>query len=102
MSAVVCRADSGRWLFHCPGCGSAHFFDSRWTFNGDVEKPTFRASLLIHHAMHARHAEDGTVETFERPRCHSFVTDGNIEFLADSTHALSGKTVPLPPWSDVP
>lgn len=23
---------------------------------------------------------------------------GNIEFLADCTHALAGKTVPLPDW----
>jgi hypothetical protein len=30
------------------------------------------------------------------PRCHSFVTDGRIQFLSDSTHALAGQTVDLP------
>jgi hypothetical protein len=28
--------------------------------------------------------------------CHSFVRDGRIEFLSDSTHHLSGQTVELP------
>lgn len=28
--------------------------------------------------------------------CHSFITDGNIQFLADCTHELAGKTIPLP------
>jgi hypothetical protein len=28
--------------------------------------------------------------------CHFFVTDGEIEFCGDSTHALSGKNVQLP------
>ena len=28
--------------------------------------------------------------------CHSFVTDGRIQFLADSNHALAGQTVDLP------
>jgi len=28
--------------------------------------------------------------------CHSYVTDGRIQFLADCTHALAGLTVDLP------
>ncbi|MCZ4340562.1 hypothetical protein O4H52_03015 [Sphingomonadaceae bacterium G21617-S1] len=30
--------------------------------------------------------------------CHSFVRNGQIEFLSDCTHALAGQTVPLPPF----
>ena len=30
--------------------------------------------------------------------CHSFVTDGLIQFLGDCTHALAGQTVDMPPW----
>ena len=33
-------------------------------------------------------------------RCHSFVTDGRIQFLSDSTHVLAGQTVDLPPIAD--
>ena len=29
-------------------------------------------------------------------RCHSFVRDGKIRFLADSYHELAGQTVDLP------
>lgn len=32
------------------------------------------------------------------PQCHSFVTNGQIQFLSDSTHALSGQTVDLQDW----
>jgi len=81
------------WAIHCPGCDDVHVFDGRWTFNGDVDKPTFRASLIVHPV----NDPDGTVV---QPRCHSFVTDGRIEFLGDCTHALVGKTFDLPAWRD--
>lgn len=102
------EAGSGRDLgdyvwFWCPGCKGYHRARVRmpdnptpqevadqqanrqglWTWNWDQEKPTIRASILL---------------GVERPgeRCHSFVTNGNIEFCSDSEHELSGKTVELP------
>lgn len=33
-------------------------------------------------------------------RCHSFVRNGQWQFLEDSTHALAGQTVPLEPLPD--
>lgn len=43
-----------RYLFHCPGCNGGHVFEVRtdggspsWSFNGDLERPTFGPSLLI-------------------------------------------------------
>jgi hypothetical protein len=30
--------------------------------------------------------------------CHSFVTDGRIQFLNDCTHPLAGQTVDIPEW----
>jgi len=53
-----------------------------WTWNGSYDSPTFTPSLLINKN------NDGGY-----PRCHSFVTNGQIEFLADCTHTLAGKTV---------
>lgn len=78
----------GSFMFHCPGCEHAHIFDTVrkiytngvWTFNGDREKPTFRPSLLV--------TSPGFV-------CHSFVTDGQIQFLGDCTHHLAGVTVAM-------
>lgn len=70
------------WLIQCPGCGNCHMFDSRWTFNGDFDKPTFSPSMLVGQ------------DTPER-LCHSFVTDGKIQFLSDCAHELAGQTVDL-------
>jgi hypothetical protein len=71
--------------FFCPGCQRVHLFDTRWSFNGSLEAPTFSPSLLC----------DGN--TPER-RCHSFVTGGRIQFLGDCHHALAGQTVEIPDW----
>lgn len=78
--------------FHCPGCGYAHYLPVRptenrpsWDFNGDYDNPTFSPSILM-----------TTTYNGEDVRCHSFVTDGKIQFLSDCTHALAGQTIELP------
>ena len=59
-----------------------------WDFNGNFDKPTFTPSIKV----------EGYNDDSKPFVCHSFVTDGNIQFLPDSTHALAGKTVPLEPF----
>jgi len=56
----------------------------KWTFNGSEDRPTLAPSLLT------RFTYDGREVV-----CHSFVRDGNIEFLGDCTHSLRGQTLPL-------
>lgn len=86
-------------VFHCPACkyghnvlvnaegtNTAHF----WGWNGSLALPTFTPSILV------RGNEFGGTS----PRCHSFVTDGKIQFLSDCTHDLRGQTVDLPDWDD--
>ncbi len=90
MKAIELHDTTGKhagWLVECPACGFGHLFDQRWTFNGDQDRPTFRASMLVYANPEA---------TPPRGRCHSYVTDGRIQFLDDSTHALAGQTVDLP------
>lgn len=77
------NGNHGGWVIACPACGYWHLFDSRWTFNGNEEAPTFRPSMLVNGM--------GDVK-----RCHSFVTDGKIEFLSDCDHGLANTTVDLP------
>ena len=72
----------GGVMIYCPGCKTHHVFDDRWAFNGDYEKPTFSPSMMVN-----RQDPDS--------RCHSFVRNGNIEFLNDCFHDLKGQTVPL-------
>jgi hypothetical protein len=84
-------------MFRCPGCRSGHVIPTgqgvgpRWSWNGDAHRPTFKPSILVR-----RPDPDG-----ELPEdvCHSFVRDGQIQFLNDCTHALAGQTVPLPEWT---
>jgi len=78
------------WFF-CPGCEEAHAVrvmstggGSVWEWNGSEEAPTFSPSLLCTGVG----------------RCHSFIKDGKIQFLNDCSHALAGKTVPLPELPD--
>lgn len=53
-----------------------------WTWNGSTEAPTLRPSLLC--------TKPGTGF-----RCHTWITDGNAQFLADCSHELAGQTLPL-------
>lgn len=81
---VVSTSD-GKYLIYCEGCEKAHGFDSRWSFNGDFEKPTFSPSLLVEIGHYPNPSDI----------CHSFVTDGKMQFLNDCTHKLAGQTVDL-------
>ena len=77
------------YVFHCPGCKYGHGFHvPRWTWNGSLDKPTFTPSLLCNGHDPAS-------------RCHSFVTDGRIQFLADCWHPLAGQTVDIPDWDSL-
>jgi len=105
-----------RYSFTCPGCQMMHAVmvsgPRAWEWNGSIGSPTLRPSVLFasgHFAQgwagpkcwctykqeHPEHAE----HSFSCVRCHSFITDGKIQFLADSTHALAGHTVDLPEYA---
>jgi hypothetical protein len=89
--------------FWCPGCDSIHVVRTKrdgasWKWDGNVDAPTISPSILVTY--------DGKDAGQERPggdrappaRCHSLVKSGRIEFLADCTHALAGRIVPIPDW----
>lgn len=86
------------WCFYCPACAALHQCDNRWGFNGNVEKPTFEGSVLVHEV---KPTADSVPGYRGHPRCHSFVTDGKISYCGDSTHAMAGQTVDLPDWDSV-
>lgn len=85
MTAKLRKLAGGSWAFFCPGCREMHRFGPRWSFDGDVARPTVSPSILV----------DGFIN--EAPvRCHSFIRGGRIEFLSDCAHKLAGQTVELP------
>lgn len=121
MSNKIEVTSKGEAFFHCPGCNGSHMImvdGSRgWQWNKSLEKPTFTPSVLVSGSEFTPKGEadyqawadagypknkDGSLHEFESaPKvCHSFVTDGKIQFLGDSTHELAGQTVDLPDWSE--
>lgn len=88
------------WAFECPGCGENHCVTSGWTFNGDEERPTFSPSLLVRGVERITDDEHARIMRGEQVTqreyvCHSFIVEGRIQFLADCTHHLAGKTVEM-------
>lgn len=106
------------YYFWCPGCNESHMVKtspSGWGFNGSGDAPTFTPSVLVrcgHYVTESHKSGDSCWCTYnaeciakgEDPApfqcgvCHSFVTDGRIQFLSDCTHALAGQTVDLPDY----
>lgn len=81
-----------QWLYlWCPGCGLIHtpIVDGKgaWTWDGNLEAPTLSPSILVSYGAGAR-------------SCHSFVRNGQWQYLEDCTHELAGQTVDLPPLPD--
>lgn len=102
--AILAEASDGqRVLFRCPGCEDNHQVHvGTWSWNGDLEHPTFSPSLLVGGVQWAPgegfHKPSHDVAPGSPIVCHSFVTDGRIQFLGDCTHELAGSTVDLPAW----
>ena len=80
------------YTFWCAACKCGHWFRvgdapvqaKWWTFNGNTEKPTVTPSIRV--------------TSHPITCCHLFITDGQIQYLADCTHELAGKTVPMEPF----
>ena len=76
--------DENKHAFFCPACHFGHWFKTgakQWTWNGDRDKPTINPSVLAYD---------------NHFRCHSYVRNGQIQFLGDCTHELRNQTVDLP------
>lgn len=102
----------------CPGCDKLHAVnlvgpegyrpEVCWDWDGNLESPTISPSILCHNSVFLH--EDGTqcpnwhedyeTRTHTQGPCHSFVRNGQWEFLSDCAHELAGKTVPVPPLPD--
>lgn len=103
LSPILRSVEGGRLMFRCPGCDEPHMVavgsgeGPRWGYNGDPAKPTFTPSILVTWSEPSDVAEEFDDTSKDRPMvCHSYVTDGRIQFLGDCTHALAGHTLDLP------
>jgi len=120
---AVQQSEGGKWadyVFWCPGCKEGHGvwttkqngMGAIWTFNGNLERPTFTPSLLLRYTVNPpvdpatndfKRGADGKYLTRADGKllgcrdmvCHSYIRDGQIQFLSDCTHELANKTVPM-------
>lgn len=106
------KVEGGVVMFWCPGCQGPHAISvdcgvlgRDWGFNGNPDRPTFTPSILVRQETWTPPVTSENLgawkqKPWEQVRvtsiCHSFVTDGQIQFLTDCTHAMAGQTVPLP------
>jgi hypothetical protein len=108
--SITGNPNDKRYTFECPGCGHHHQIwtvplepgGPSWGFNEKLDQPTFTPSLLVrcgHYVPGQKqppncdYCNEGCDSCFV---CHSFITDGKIQFLSDCTHKLAGQTVELP------
>jgi len=119
ISPILRESEGGSLWFWCAGCKEAHRVPTgagtgpRWGYNGNPDQPTFTPSILVRTGHYVPGHDGGQCYcTWDRKDqeyfadlkcsiCHSFVTDGRIQFLGDCTHALAGQTVDLPPFDRV-
>jgi len=81
-------------IYHwCTACSCCHGFQvPRWSFNGDIEAPTFHPSMRLSVPMKMDSAEKRTI-------CHYVLMGGVICYCSDSPHDFAGMSVPL---EDIP
>jgi hypothetical protein len=66
---------------------------NNWTWNGSVDSPTVKPSILTKGSTGFT-SENGE-RTITEHVCHSFVNDGMVQFLSDCTHEYANQTLPL-------
>lgn len=105
VSSKLRRKITGHLYYECPACGVPHGLrivpkdykkvdpnEQVWTWNDDVDHPTFHPSVLVRFHFGAKRTQR---------ICHAWVKDGMITYLDDCTHSLKGQTVPIPLWDTI-
>ena len=94
---------SAGYSYWCQGCESHHTVRTQssvggsvWGFNDNLERPTFNPSVLVRYEAVPNADPVQFPEWLNERICHTFITDGMVQFLSDCTHALAGQTLPLP------
>ena len=120
LSRKLRNLEGGRLGYWCQGCDMLHQVAvgegdvPRWGYNGNPEAPTFTPSVLVrwhqwtppayNPEIAAKIKSGEIVQTKVEKVCHTFITDGRVQFLGDCTHQYAGQTLELPDlpgdWTD--
>lgn len=89
--------------FWCPACDMRHrVVTPKWTWNNSTDLPTISPSILVKGVLYGPdqlpfHKYNGPAECESTPYiCHSYVENGTIRYLGDSTHSMKLLTMYLP------
>jgi hypothetical protein len=104
LSPKLRDAGGQSYMHWCPGCKSRHMINvgeansngARWSFDGNVQAPSFSPS--VHISVGPWDDEEGHHP--KRTECHYFLTGGQLQFLSDCAHELAGQTVELPDFPE--
>lgn len=84
VSPVLRRASNG-YLHWCPACLEMHILpDHGWTFDGNLERPTFQPSFKHESGLEGA-----------RWICHYVLTSGILNYCTDCSHGMAGRSVPM-------
>lgn len=103
MRAEIQKEDSADYLwFYCEGCLTNHRVPvtgpRAWQWNQRLDLPTLAPSILTTWHKTKNEGTERVVDSSGKDVmhvCHSFVRDGQIQYLGDCTHDLAGQTVDL-------
>jgi len=99
----ILRRIQGGYAHYCPGCEEMHRLPDGWSFDGNLNSPSFTPSFRHEGVQRVivsglwtgewkRDANGNTIPYI----CHYVLTAGVLNFCGDCTHALVGKSVPIP------
>lgn len=86
----------GLWIW-CPGCDEAH---RPRAANADGSRPDSGPYWDWNGATDTTFTISPSLLSYGMKRCHSFIKDGQWQFLGDCEHDLAGTTVPMVPLPD--
>lgn len=101
------RRGEGQYFHWCPACEEMHPLPDGWTFDGNLESPTFSPSfkhtgkqcVVVNGEWTGEWVRDAAGNPVDWC-CHYILTAGVLNFCGDCTHAMAGQSVPLPPLPD--
>ena len=92
MGRKLVSLDDGLLGHWCPACGRPHVVrvqghdaHERWAWNGDPDRPSLTPSIRVRRLRGRRESI-----------CHYVLREGVLLYLADSSHIMIGRFVPLP------
>ena len=92
----ILRRVHGGYSHWCPACEHMHRLPDGWTFNGDVNRPTFQPSfkhfgkrIMVENGRWIGDWHRGADGQALDGTCHYIITEGTIQFCPDSWHGRS-------------